>query len=71
MKVTLSGIEINQTSETAGDPPVTYRSHVSIKLSRGRRLRNGKRLNKFQLFFDVCGGSPVGRWRDAGRSPAV
>ena len=61
MKVILSGIETIQTSETACDPPVTYRSHVSIKISRGRRHRNGKKLNKFQLFFDVCGRSPVDR----------
>jgi len=60
MKVIFSSIEANQTSEPAGDPPATYRSHVSIYISPGCRHRNGKKLNKFQLFFDVCGGSLVG-----------
>ena len=50
MKVTFSSIEVNRTSETAGHPPATYRSHVSIKISRGCRLSNNQ-LTKEQSGF--------------------
>jgi len=56
MKVIFSSIAVNQTSETAGDPMAIYRYHVSIQIPQGHRHRNGKKLNKFQLLFNVCGG---------------
>ena len=46
------------------------RNYSTEKNSR-RRHRNGKKLNQFQLLFDVCGGSPMGRRWVAGGSPAV
>ena len=51
MKAILSSIEVNQTSETAGDPPATYRTHVSIYISRGRRYRNGKNGEQVSTLF--------------------
>ena len=32
MKVIFTSIDVNRTSEAAGNPPATYRSHVSIYL---------------------------------------
>ena len=64
MEVISSSIEANQTSETAGDPPATYRSHVSIELSRGRRHRNGKKVERVSNILRCL------RWIAVG-SPAV
>jgi len=46
MNVIFSSIEANQTSESAGDPPPTYCSHVSTPISRGRWNRNGKKVEQ-------------------------
>ena len=51
MQVIFSGIEAIQTSETASYPPATYRSHVSIKISPGRRYHNGKEVEQASTFL--------------------
>ena len=61
MKVILISIELNQTSEAAGDPPATYRNHIFISISRGRRHRNGKKVEEVSTFLSclrwIAGGS--------------
>ena len=60
MNVIPSSIEANQTSGTTGNLlPITVIFPYTLLKVTGSAME--KKLNKFHLFFDVCGGLPLGK----------